>query len=581
MKMPENKEPFWKRKEFVVGLLFVILVPVVAQLMFSKYGFNPTDDGFVLAGSRRILDGEIPHKDFIWIRPTGSLYLHAPFVAFGGDYTLLLSRFFVWFELAVTAWMWTLIISRRFEVFGNPLHKAGLALTAFVFSAHVFPPMAWHSIDAMMFASVGLVLCFGRDDRVRLLGYIVLGSSVLFRQNFLVMPIVALFLLGDWKKVRYWIAVAVPGALFLAYLGANGALGDFLAQMTASGGEDPFWTGIGKYVKNASMWVGLLIGFLASLVFMGKPGIFRVSEDSFWRRPVAIAALLLLPLVAFAIMLIDGTEYIYGPSFALFGAALGVALSYLLVERKLKPMTACSLLAIAGAWTVSISAGYNTPALGTGALVLVLICFVESRFGIAKNGRWPRLVDLKLSGESAKLDKERVWRYVASIFVIWILVCPVAWFADVRYAHIYLEPSAKSLTYDLGDVLDGGKGIKIDRNTYAVLYDLKNTTEALESQGIEYAIVPDLAAFWIESDQRNILPCDWPQNVELGSNELVQRVEKVLQERKGEIVVIVEKYETSKLGTGLVPLSDSYKVVQYVKVSLEYQSQSAFFEIYR
>jgi hypothetical protein len=580
MNMSESKEPFWKRKEFVVGLLFVIVVPVVAQLMFSKYGFNPTDDGFVLAGSRRILDGEIPHKDFIWIRPTGSLYLHAPFVALGGDHTLLLSRFFVWFELAVTAWMWTLIISRKFNVFSSPLHKGALALASFVFSAHVFPPMAWHSIDAMTFASIGLVLCIGREDRTRLIGYIVLGSSILFRQNFVVMPLAALFLLGDWRRLRYWIAVAVPGALFLVYLGANGALSDFLSQMTASSGEDPFWTGFGKYVRDAGTWIGLIVGFLATLVFQGRPSIFRTAEASIWLRSIAIASLLLIPIVAFGIMLVHGTDYIHGSSFALFGAALGVALSYLAVERKLKPMTACSLLAVAGAWAVSVSAGYNTPALGTGPLVLVLICSVELHFTITKNGRWPRPGELKLSENSTELDRVSISRYVASIFVIWILVCPVVWFADVRYAHIYLEPSSRHLIYDLGDVLAGGEGVKVDRDTYAVLGDLKNITDNLESQGKEFAIVPDMAAFWVKSEQKNALPCDWPQNVELGSSELVQRVENVLHDRMGNIVVIVEKYEASKLGTGMVPLSGSYKIVQYVEENFSVTSTTDYFLLY-
>jgi hypothetical protein len=580
MNMSDRKEPFWKRKEFVVGLLFVIIVPVVAQLMFSKYGFNPTDDGFVLAGSRRILNGEIPHKDFIWIRPTGSLYLHAPFVAFGGDYTLLLSRFFVWFELAVTAWMWTLIITRRFDVFSNPLHRGALALAAFVFSSHVFPPMAWHSTDAMMFASIGLVLCMGRNDRIRFLGYMVLGSSILFRQNFVVMPIAALFLLDDWKKLRYWIAVAVPGALLLAYLTANGALSDFLAQMTASSGEDPFWTGIGKYIKNAGTWIGLIVGFLATLVFQGRPGILRTAETSVWLRPVAIASLLLIPITSFGIMLVSGTDYIHEPSFALLGAVLGVALSRFAVERKLNPITACSLLAVAGAWAVSISAGYNTPALGTGPLVIAIICSVESYFGIAKAGKWLKPTEPKLSKKASVPDYERVWGYVASVFVIWILVCPIAWFADVRYAHIYLEPSAEHLTYDLGDVLPGAEGIRTDRNTYAVLSDLRNITSNLESQGKKYCIVPDFAAFWIRSEQRNILPCDWPQNVELGSDNLVKRVENVLQDEKGDVVVIVEKYETSKLGIGLIPVSGSYKIVEYVENSFSVFSTSDYFLLY-
>jgi hypothetical protein len=92
--------------------------------------------------------------------------------------------------------------------------------------------------------------------------------------------------------------------------------------------------------------------------------------------------------------------------------------------------------------------------------------------------------------------------------------------------------------------------------------------------------VPDLAAFWISSPQRNLLSSDWPQDVELGSDGLLERVEHDLSSLRGEIVVIVEKYETSKLGSGLVPLSDSYNIVQFVKANFDNVGQTDFFEIY-
>jgi hypothetical protein len=42
----------------------------------GRLGFNPTDEGFVLAGSYRILHGQVPHLDFISPRPAGSLVIH-------------------------------------------------------------------------------------------------------------------------------------------------------------------------------------------------------------------------------------------------------------------------------------------------------------------------------------------------------------------------------------------------------------------------------------------------------------------------------------------------------------------------
>ena len=84
-----------KKKELLALASFLVLVSLLSHLSFSWMGFTPTDEGFTLAHSRRILDGQVPHRDFIIIRPFISPLLHVPEVFFGGDYTLWLSRLFV------------------------------------------------------------------------------------------------------------------------------------------------------------------------------------------------------------------------------------------------------------------------------------------------------------------------------------------------------------------------------------------------------------------------------------------------------------------------------------------------------
>src|SRR2546423_7312479 len=86
------------KKETLIGVSFLILIPLLAHWLFSWMGFTPTDDGFTLAYSRRLLAGQVPDRDFIIIRPFLSPLIHVPFVFFGGAYTFWLSRLFVWFE---------------------------------------------------------------------------------------------------------------------------------------------------------------------------------------------------------------------------------------------------------------------------------------------------------------------------------------------------------------------------------------------------------------------------------------------------------------------------------------------------
>ena len=87
-------------------VLFLTLVPTFAQWQFSWMGFTPTDEGYVLMSSRRLLAGEVPHRDFISEKPVLSPLLHVPEVAWGGDYTFWISRYVVWVQFAVIGWAW-------------------------------------------------------------------------------------------------------------------------------------------------------------------------------------------------------------------------------------------------------------------------------------------------------------------------------------------------------------------------------------------------------------------------------------------------------------------------------------------
>src|SRR6266700_1685240 len=107
-----------KKNELLVLASFLILVPLLSHSSFSWMGFTPTDEGFTLAYSRRMLDGQVPHRDFIIIRPFLSPLIHVPIVMLGGAYTFWMSRLFVWFELTSIAWLWTSIVSR---LLGFPL----------------------------------------------------------------------------------------------------------------------------------------------------------------------------------------------------------------------------------------------------------------------------------------------------------------------------------------------------------------------------------------------------------------------------------------------------------------------------
>ena len=140
----------------IVALLVTMGLPLVCHFAFSCLGFNPTDDGFTLAYSRRLLDGQLPHRDFIIIRPPLSPVLHMPIVWFGGEYTFWLSRLVYWLMCGCMAWIWVDIASRMSRRSLNPMETVYGGCLAFMLLANQTPVMAWHTQDGLFLASIGV-----------------------------------------------------------------------------------------------------------------------------------------------------------------------------------------------------------------------------------------------------------------------------------------------------------------------------------------------------------------------------------------------------------------------------------------
>src|SRR5215203_3791994 len=230
----------------LISVAFLVVVPTVAHLLFSWRGFNAVDDGFTLAYSRRILEGQIPHRDFIIIRPFVSPLIHTPFVLFGGDYTFWVSRFFVWFEFACISWAWVCIANRAFDnPFDNGM-KVFVGSVSFAASVHYFVLTAWHTVDGIFLSSIGVwMLLAQKHARWRVIGYLLIAAAYLCKQSFLLMAPLTLLLLGDWREKKYWVTITLPAAAYCAYLLVMGSLSEAVIQLASQSGLVS--TGVGSY----------------------------------------------------------------------------------------------------------------------------------------------------------------------------------------------------------------------------------------------------------------------------------------------------------------------------------------------
>ncbi len=537
-------------RNVLASVAFLLVVPTLAHLLFSWRGFAPVDDGFTLAYSRRILEGQVPHRDFIIIRPFISPLLHTPFVLFG-EYTYWASRFFVWFQFACISWAWVSIVNRAFDnPFGSAM-KLFVAIVSFAASVHYFVLTAWHTVDGLFLASIGVwVLLTQQHKGARNLGYLLIASAYLCKQSFLFVAPLTILLLDDWRKKKYWLTITLPAVGYCAYLVATGSLSEAVLQMASQTGF--ISTGVLSYLNFGTL-LGVLAGYCST--FLLSTSSVPMLRTERLQRYVGAALLMAMPAFFIAVGLYRGSLGII--SFGIFGMVVGAVLHRVSAGTARDGDKApVALIALLLAWSASLSVGYNFPALLLGPLFTILAAFVYSVRGSLD----PRFL--------------RATLIVAGVAIL-------LGFGVARPYYIYREQPSSELTESLDGVLPGGRLIYTNPNTYEFLIDLDNATDMISERNRTYAIIPDVPGYWVQSEQTNPLLVDWPQPVELGNQYLIDRVTSDLAAERGDVTVLVQKVHAFYLAEGSVPLDvDQYAVVQYVRANFEKTHESEFFEFY-
>ena len=536
--------------EWLWPLGFLLALALATHFQLSALGFNLTDDGFVLAQSRRLLAGEIPHRDFISIRPVGSALLHGVDLLIGGEHTYLVSRLLYWLEVAVGCWAWLVIMLASQTVRPGRWVTLPLAALAFLFSTHAFPPMAWYTVDAIVLASLGFLVSGSRHSRRALAGHVLIGAAAICKQNFLPLTIAAVLLRGRARQPMAWLAALLAPLLYVLVLTALGAGPAMRVQLTAVTGL--FESGVRPYVREGWFASGAALGaLLAWLATRPAPIPLRVATIA-----VGWAA------VVFAGRALDSEafHFILSEAFFLFGLAAG-ALLVPIVRREFSPALLAGGFAVALAWCTAVSLGYLSPALACGPLVLV--------FGLG-------------TLDASRADARPATRLASAVCALLTLLLVLPHWWSARRDHIYHEATAPLLTHDLAGVLPGGAGIRTNENTYAMLRELHETVAGL--QGRRYALLVDGPGWWVCAPQRNPLPADWANGMELPSDSLRRRVTDSVLRQRGELAVIVQRATglRSSIGFRPVPLDDPfYGAAAWAVRTLEPESGSLYWTVYR
>lgn len=525
-----------------------LLLPLSCHFGFSWIGFSPTDEGWLQAIARRLLDGEVPHRDFISIRPVLSAALQIPLVALGGDHLFWLARLWGWLELGAITWLWSgLLIGAA----AAPWTRQLAYFAAFFLGAHTFPIMAWHTLDGLVLCSGAVAFAQRGTPTAWRAAFLCAGLAALCRQNFAFFVPFLAFGLPDWRDWPRILWAAAPGLVYVSVITALGGGPDLVMQLRGAQGL-LFPAAIGKYLATPVFYLALPTAFAVG---------WLLSRRRTQGGAVAGAVLFVMIGLFCAGSLAASIGHGIQASFLLLGCSLGWLLARVFAGNAERAALFPEIAAAGLAWVTAISLGYNSPALAGGILLLA-----GARL----------LADLGGGG----------WLETSPGRLAWLILAAALGAAHVRarLAFPYQDRPAAELRWDAGEVLRGAADLQTNPLTYLALQDLRALTDRFEAEHRPYAILSDYSAHWALSAQRNPLLLEWPQATELTADpRILHRFFRDLRQLSPTGVVIMQKHLISAVSAGLVPVqvaSGYYAAQEWLRRSGTKIGETPWFELY-
>jgi hypothetical protein len=569
---------------------------VVLMLLFvygllripSTEGFNPSDDGVILAQSYRIANGEVPHRDFISIRPAGSGIMHM--VHNISPLPLELSaRWLTWFEYLASAILLTALLTgswfRGMRRARYALISAGSVVVMFVLNQNHYNLFPWTTIDSLFWFSLALYAWFRlkKANMGKRMGWQVLlifaaSCSALCRQTFVIPAFLLIVRMALWELKRGeggWrmealrllpslVTGLLPGWLYAGMLTFTGAWPDFFQQMT---GRTEFWqTGILRFAD--SFWQVPLPFFFLGAVIAGLVRVWRteagldVQGVGIFILALKSLSLLVKIILVFLVFLKPG--WLFAISLTFFWLlVLDLFLLYV-HDGRVPDWTRPVWWILLAAWTSSISLGDNAPvfALGwlAGAAILLQVKDYYDRF----------------------YRKVKVWQIVLPV-VLTALLLAVS--LNVQRQVNYRDLPAKMLTRSGGDIFPGLKGIGLSEEMADYLGEIKRLYEDFGSPAGRFAVWPNNALIYALLDSPNPFPLDWMQAAEFAGSErrLEEAVSLVIREK--DPVVLVENFNIKRIISGMESVGAASPDYGYLRI-LDSLAQpqpvrSKWFSVYR
>lgn len=500
---------------------------VWSVLWFTRLGFNPTDDGLILAQAQRLWGGEVPHADFATPRPAGAAILHLLDIGLPGP-QLMISRIVVLAQLVVTAAMIVrLITGRPFRVWEG--REGAVVAAGFVVSLHTFPLMSWHTVDGVLLAVVSLWLIEVGARRGSLVwlssGAFFAGFAPLVKQSFAAVPVLAV-LWFIWavrstpvaQRPGYRAISAAAGALvlpgFCYLIWVAGAGGFFAAvdQMTAAESVDVF--SMAQGLPSSGLIIVVMLAATVPAMGLGLLRRHPAGADGSlanrfepWTRVAQVVSGALILAMAAAVTLAGGLGLGGEWGMHLWWLAVVAASTWSVVAGR---VDAASAAVLAVGWMASLSWGYPVPNLVAGGFVVIVLLRSGALIGLGVGDQGRAVLAATASGGALAL---------ALVLLVWSV--------PLRRDHVYRDVAAWAQTGSLSGVAPSVVGVRTNEVTAAYMAKISECLELHPASAL--AVLPDNPGVPMLLDRRNPLPVDWWYPPELPGDRvgLIERVDRV------------------------------------------------------
>ncbi|MET7997973.1 hypothetical protein ABZU76_44525 [Amycolatopsis sp. NPDC005232] len=514
---------------------WVLVLAVATELRVGRFGFHPSDQGFILAQAWRVLQGEVPHADIISARPLGSAILHVVDFALPGP-LFFASSGLAMVQITLATIAFAVLVTRRPVLSWGP-GRTALVAAAALLNLNGFPLMAWHTVDGITLTACGAwALDSGLrkgNPYARLGGLALLGAAVFVKQSFVLAAVIGLVwtlcypnrlrrLPGDLP------ALGAFGIAYVAWVSIGGGFGEMVGQLT--GGVPAYGERLlGLWLEDPQV---LLHPPVRELTFFAAIAVvllvLRLAGERLGAAGRAASWLLALGgAAAVAWTVVDGRLTASSRWADVLWWILAVAVVvHATVRRK---VSWAGLLVLATGFMTSLSWGNDTPTLLTGSLALTALL----------------LLGFVLPDLSPVL--RRTW-LTTTAGLVTVALCGWAVVAHHDEAA-YLDLSHDKLTADLGTVSPAMRGIRTNPATYTYVAQIRDCLQRYPASRV--AVLPDNPFAYPAFGLRNPFPLEWPLPLEIVGDAPQRMLATAADlDREGDYLVLFETVPNKTLAQG-------------------------------